>query len=168
MDIKGYNNLYEIDDKFNIYRKGYWIVQKNSHGEYKRYMKPKLVKQTIDKEGYYSVSLSGKRVRLHRIIYENFVGEIPNGCVIDHKDRNKLNNSISNLRAVAQTINARNAELAIKPDIRKVGNKYSLRFSSGGVRKYYGVFNSFSEAKEQYNKLYQERQKYYYDVGLYL
>ena len=72
MDIKGYNNLYEIDDKFNIYRKGYWIVQKNSHGVYKRYMKPKLIKQTIDKEGYYSVSY--------------FIMELINGDVVMDKN----------------------------------------------------------------------------------
>ena len=98
MDIKGFNGLYQIsDDGTKVLRKGYWITQKNQHGEYKRYMKPKECKVCIDNEGYYSVALNGKHHRLHRLIYEAFVGDIPDGFVIDHKNGNKLDNSLDNI-----------------------------------------------------------------------
>ena len=168
MDIKGYNGLYQIsDDGTKVTRMGYWVTQKNQYGEYKRYMKPKECKIYIDNEGYYSVCLNGRKNRLHRLIYETFIGDIPEGYVIDHKNRDKLDNSLSNLRAVPQCINARNVELAKRPNIRKVGNKCCLMFQSDGERKYYGMFNTYEEAKKKYDDLYQERQKHYTEIGLF-
>jgi len=34
---------------------------------------------------------------VHRLVYETFVGAIPNGYEINHKDGNKVNNELSNL-----------------------------------------------------------------------
>ena len=167
MDIKGYDGLYQIsDDGTKVYRKGYWVTQKNQHGEYKRYMKPKECKMYIDNEGYYSDSLNGNHVRLHKLIYETFVGDIPDVYVIDHKNGNKLDNSTSNLGAIPQHLNARNAVLARRPDIRKIGNKYFLRFSSDGERKYYGMFETYDDAEKKYNELYIQRQNHYTTICL--
>ena len=44
---------------------------------------------------------------LARLKYLTFIGEIPEGCTIDHIDGNSLNNSMDNLRAVTPEINAR-------------------------------------------------------------
>lgn len=44
--------------------------------------------------GYYS-SEAGKL--LHRVIWEEHYGPVPEGCVIHHKDDNKTNNDIDNL-----------------------------------------------------------------------
>ena len=168
MEIKGFNGLYQIsDDGTKVLRKGYWVTQKNQYGEYKRYMKPKECKVNIDNEGYYSVTLNGTRIRLHRILYETFIGDIPDGYVIDHKNGNRLDNSLDNLRAVPQNLNSRNTVLAKRPDIRKRGNKYFLRFSSDGDRKYYGMFNSYDEAEKKYNELYVQRQNHYTETGLF-
>ena len=168
MEIKGFNGLYQIsDDGTKVLRKGYWVTQKNQYGEYKRYMKPKECKVNIDNEGYYSVTLNGTRIRLHRILYETFIGDIPDGYVIDHKNGNRLDNSLDNLRAVPQNLNSRNTVLAKRPDIRKRGNKHFLRFSSDGDRKYYGMFNSYDEAEKKYNELYVQRQNHYTETGLF-
>lgn len=37
---------------------------------------------------------------LHRLIYETFIGDIPQGMQINHKDENKMNNDIENLEVV--------------------------------------------------------------------
>lgn len=154
------------EDGTEITRKGYYVEQTNQHGKYQRYMKPKKCKISIDNEGYYAVVLNGKRERLHRLIYENLVGEIPEGYVIDHINGNKLDNSINNLRIVKQAVNARNVVLAKRLDIRKSGNKFFLRFSTDGDRKYYGMFDSFDSAKSKYDELYQEREQHYKNNGL--
>ena len=44
----------------------------------------------------------------HRIVWELFNGEIPDGMIIDHIDQNPLNNKIENLRCVTNQINLRN------------------------------------------------------------
>ena len=48
--------------------------------------------------GYAVLNFRGKQYAQHRIIWELFHGAIPDGMTIDHIDRNKQNNLISNLR----------------------------------------------------------------------
>jgi hypothetical protein len=46
----------------------------------------------------------------HRIIWEMHNGNIPDGYVIDHADRNPLNNRIENLRIASRSENAMNSK----------------------------------------------------------
>jgi len=53
---------------------------------------------------------------VHRIVWETFVGEIPEGLQINHKDGNKLNNHLSNLEVVTPKENMRHAvRTGLKP-----------------------------------------------------
>ena len=53
--------------------------------------------------GYYLSSLiNGKRVRLHRYVWEYYNGAIPKGYHIHHKDHNKDNNDIDNLELLTE------------------------------------------------------------------
>lgn len=54
------------------------------------------------------VSINTIKYKIHRVIWSIFNGDIPEGYVIDHVDKNPWNNEISNLRCVTQQINARN------------------------------------------------------------
>ena len=51
---------------------------------------------------------NGKLFRVHRAIYESFVGEIPEGYVIDHINTIKDDNRLENLRCVTPKENANN------------------------------------------------------------
>lgn len=55
----------------------------------------------IDNKKYYRIT-SGKegnnKKLLHRLMFEDFYGRIPEGCNVHHKDGNKLNNCIMNLQ----------------------------------------------------------------------
>ena len=54
------------------------------------------------KSGYYLSSyIEGKRIRLHRYIWEKVNGKIPKGYDIHHIDHNKDNNDISNLELIS-------------------------------------------------------------------
>jgi len=48
--------------------------------------------------GYAEVRFGTKLIKAHKVIYEVFIGNIPDGYDVDHIDRNRLNNSLSNLR----------------------------------------------------------------------
>lgn len=54
------------------------------------------------KTGYYlSGVVNGKRVRLHRYVWEKYNGKIPKGYDIHHIDHNKDNNEINNLEIIS-------------------------------------------------------------------
>jgi hypothetical protein len=52
----------------------------------------------IKRNGYYKVVLRNKDYRLHNIIWNWHYGAIPMGKTVDHIDKDKSNNHISNLR----------------------------------------------------------------------
>lgn len=61
--------------------------------------------------GYWVVRSGGVKFYAHRLVWEIFNGEIEEGLEIDHKDGNKSNNSIGNLRKVTKKVNARNRSM---------------------------------------------------------
>lgn len=58
--------------------------------------------------GYYRVTLNGKVHNVHRLIWEEANGPIPEGYVIDHINGDTLDNTLSNLRAVPRGANRAN------------------------------------------------------------
>ena len=50
--------------------------------------------------GYPTIFVNGKNVLLHRYVWENERGKIPDGYEIHHKDKNRLNYSVDNLELV--------------------------------------------------------------------
>lgn len=61
-----------------------------------------------NRAGYRSVRLKGRYYRLHRLIWVWHNGAIPSYLWVDHKDRNRANNAIENLRLVTPSQNALN------------------------------------------------------------
>ena len=92
----------------NGYEKYYTI---NEEGEvYSKYRKRLLIPSKTN--GYLSIELNvnglRKRISIHRLIAIHFIPNPNNYPIIDHIDRNKLNNSIKNLRWTTYSINNRN------------------------------------------------------------
>ena len=46
-----------------------------------------------------------KRIFIHRLVYQTFIGEIPNGYQIDHRDNNPQNNKLENLQLLTHSEN---------------------------------------------------------------
>lgn len=58
--------------------------------------------------GYLHVRIDGRLYYTHRIVAQAYFGEIPEGCEIDHINRDRLNNAVENLRIVTPSENHRN------------------------------------------------------------
>ena len=56
---------------------------------------------------YVDIYVDGRQrhIPIHRIVYMSWIGEVPQGMQINHKDDNQLNNSVSNLYAGSQKDN---------------------------------------------------------------
>ena len=48
---------------------------------------------------------------IHVLVYKAFIGEIPDGCVVDHINTNKFDNRISNLEAVTYKVNSQRSAI---------------------------------------------------------
>lgn len=73
---------------------------------------------------YLAITVNKKTVLFHRLVYETYKGDIPEGMEIDHKDGNKHNNKLTNLEAVTPEENIDRAS--------KMGNHHK-RFSNAQV-----------------------------------
>lgn len=83
---------------------------------------------TVDKQGYVVWKISAGRVYLHKIVAARSIGkEIGPGKVVDHIDRNKLNNSRSNLRVVSPAQNILNRGLLANNKSGYIGVYLNLR-----------------------------------------
>lgn len=83
-DIKGYEQLYQVS---NLGR-----VKRITTG---KILKPNVVRNyfriRLCKEGCY------KNISIHRLVYETFVGEIPEGMQVNHINERKNDNRLENL-----------------------------------------------------------------------
>lgn len=70
---------------------------------------PKLRKLRVNRHGYHQINLfvNGRRtyICVHRLLWMAFKGPIPTHLQINHKDGQKLNNTLRNLELVTQSEN---------------------------------------------------------------
>lgn len=113
-------------------------------------------KGTVTKAGYVSTVWNGKRYYAHRLIWLWFNGEWPDG-VIDHIDRNPLNNKIENLRTATKSENAMNSSVtSAKSGVKGVRwyaplRKYHARLMKDGKEVHIGYFSGINEAETALN-----------------
>ena len=168
-DIKGFEGLYQMSENREVRKLPHTVTQTVNGITYTRRISGHKIVQGIDVLGYLYVSLNGENYRIHWLFYNTFIGD-SSGYVIDHIDRNKLNNDPSNLRLLTQKGNVYNRTMPYKPDIqdcskyqvyknKENSHPYLLRFGENGVRKRIGYFKTYEEAENKYRELYEERQK---------
>lgn len=96
-DIERYEEYYQVSNLGNIRSKD--RLKWNGKAYYKQ--KGVIKKKTIRADGYFVVNLSvegrGKTHLVHRLIALAFIPNKNNLPVINHRDGNKLNNSLENL-----------------------------------------------------------------------
>jgi hypothetical protein len=110
--------------------------------------------------GYAYVQIGKTKYKLHRVIWLHYYGKWPDNDV-DHRDLNKINNSIRNLRSVTDFENSRNkrvlssSKLGVKGVRRDKRNKlrpYTAIIQVNKVRRDIGYFATLEEAAEAYRK----------------
>lgn len=113
-DIPKYENLYQVSNFGRVKslpryihwtHKNYSIIQTNS-----KYIPEKILCQNKKRSGYYEVKLyNGKTANyflVHRLVAKLFIPNINNFSQVNHKDENKLNNSVENLEWCDSKYNA--------------------------------------------------------------
>ncbi len=99
--------------------------------------------------GYVYSDFLGKKIYLHRFIMN--VHNSKDGKVIDHKNRNKLDNRRANLRICTHAQNLRNLSICSNSNtgyrnIYRKGKKFCLMSNYQGHVTYFGTYSSIQEA----------------------
>lgn len=91
--------------------------QVSSDGQVKNVATGKIYAQRLNSKGYVIVRIFGKNHRVHRLVAEAFIPNPMNLPYVNHKDENKLNNSMDNLEwcdhLYNQNFGTRNKRMAI-------------------------------------------------------
>ena len=138
-DIKDYPN-YMVSNLGIVKSIGRWVY-KEYRG--KRWQREKILKSSVNKDGYLFVGLYKNRkvkyFRIHRLVAEAFIKNPNNYPQVNHKDENKQNNCVKNLEWCDAkynnnygTKNKRIAEKLSKPvlQIDKITNEVIAEFPS--------------------------------------
>lgn len=141
---------FEIDEDGVIWRKEY--IDKRGHRRPR-----KKADLTSSNNGYLQVRLHNKWIRIHRLVYTYFKGDIDEDAIIDHIDGNIFNNHIDNLRLSTlrqnqqNRVEHRNGRLfgCYLPNGR---NKWRASIKLNGKKHHLGMFNTEQEAHEAYIK----------------
>lgn len=79
----------------------------------------RFVKPQLNGKGYLRVSIGGKLQFVHRLVAEKYIPNPEHKEQVNHKDGNKLNNSVDNLE---WTTNAENRKHAVKTKLHLRGD----------------------------------------------
>ena len=130
---------------------------------YKRSGNPKELKPRKNAKGYLKVLLpGGKNYFVHQLVAMAFLGHIPNGNTleVDHKNEDKSDNRLENLRILTTRENssicsyARKNGLPVGVDFRKNRGKFRATIQINGKQTSLGSFTTSEEAGQAYqNKL---------------
>lgn len=153
VDIKEYENLYQVSDQGRVRSLDHYIHMKaNSvRPECDILRKGKILNPVKDKDGYLVVNLSKdgltKKKKIHRLVAEAFLNcDNKNILQINHKDEDKTNNVVTNLEFVTCQYNI-NYGTRTQRAISKLG-KPVYQIKNGTIINY---FVSISEASRQTN-----------------
>ena len=138
-DIPGYEGMYAIDDKGNV-----WSYKCGRN---------KMLKPGNDSNGYYIVGLykdgDRKFFAIHRLVAKTFLPDFKESLDVDHIDRNKLNNNLLNLRMVTNQQNQFNKN-ARGFTWNKQAKKFKAQIVINGKRIYLGLFDTEEKARQAY------------------
>lgn len=166
VDIKEYEELYQVSNYGNIKRKKRNIPHINNSI---RVFNEKLLKLCIEKKGYSIIRLSKdnkiKSFKVHRLVALHFSENVDNLEFVNHVDGNKLNNFINNLEWVSNRENINHYLKSINKtskypgvSLKKDINKWHSRIRIGKIRYNLGTFineidayNAYIYAQKQYN-----------------
>jgi hypothetical protein len=160
--VKDYEGYYEVSSFGRV--KSIERIGLLRNGIHPVIYKGKILKISTDFNGYGFVTLCKnnikKTIKIHHLVSESFLNHVRNGFVIvvDHIDRNKLNNNLNNLQLISQRENTakkiNNSKFGTGVTYDKRSKIFISRLHNNGIREYLGCFKTEEEAKNAYiNKL---------------
>jgi hypothetical protein len=116
----------------------------------KKTKKWRIIKGTKHTDGYLRMRIDDKKYNMHRVLAHTFnILDLHDELMIDHIDRNRSNNCISNLRPATRQQNMFNQN-AKGYTWRKQQKKWEASIKLDGKSIYLGMFDKEKEAHQAY------------------
>ena len=138
--------------------KNYSNYEVSTFGNIRNITTRNILKGRLRGKGYYAVALFNengrKDVSIHRIVADTFIENENNKEQVDHRDGNKLNNRVENLRWIQNNENQRNRNISknnttgVKGVCYDKKNKsFNANITLDGLKIHIGCFKTLEEAK---------------------
>jgi hypothetical protein len=109
-DVKGLENYYQVSNLGNVRSKERFVIRGRG-GKYK--VECKNLNPSINSDGYFTgifrVDKRPINYKVHRIMAQSFMGEIPQGFEVNHINGIKSDNRLENLEVVSKSENIKHA-----------------------------------------------------------
>ena len=143
-DITGYEGLYQVSNKGNIYS----VERRDSMG---RECGGRTLTPKTNPDGYLRIALckngTTKQYLIHRLVTQAFIPNPNNYLEINHKDEDKSNNDVENLEWCTRKYN-----INFGTGIERATQKQSKKVKAINIKT--GEVLTFDSAKEAGNKGY--------------
>jgi hypothetical protein len=161
--VVGWEGFYEVSDRGRVKSLARIIthVDGHRHRVQERILKPTLINKGSSRYFHVTLCRDGgvrwKHAPIHHLVFTAFHGPIPDGFIVDHRDRVTLNNPSSNLRLATKSQNAMNSSKDRMPASGKKGviwhtktRKWQARITVNGKRRSLGYYDDIDAAAEAY------------------
>jgi len=146
---------------FEIWKKidGYDNYSVSNLGNVRNDMTNRILKAIIDVHGYYTVNLYNnchrKKHKIHRLVALAFIPNVENKECVDHKDNDKVNNKLENLRWATHQENVQNQSMSKRNTSKvkgvhfdKQNQKWRAVIKFDGKVTHLGYFRTIEEATQ--------------------
>ena len=149
------SSILEYDKLSGVFR---WKARPGECGNFNSKYAGKVAGSIDKKTGYIRISINNKLYQAHRLAWLMTYGEWPDEHDLDHKDMNRSNNAISNLREAKRSRNkgnqrkyATNTAGYKGVSFRKDKDMFTAGIGVNGRRIHLGYFATARLAAEAYN-----------------
>lgn len=143
--LKEGENMKEIIPNYYISKQGNVISTRYKKGHGIKELTPRL-----SNSGYLYVGINGKNYYIHRLLAEAYIPNPENKREVNHKDLNKLNNSLDNLEWVTSSENVRHAKKNCERKSKTSSNSGVLYRNEEKIQ----CFDSLQQAKIYCKEVY--------------
>lgn len=154
-DVKGYEGLYQVSNCGRVKSLGRHRVGRDG---VKKYYKERVIKLG-NFNGYRNIALwkdnRKKIIKIHRLVYQAFCGELVKGLYIDHIDHDPSNNNVENLQQISHRENCskdkwRHNCASNFVGVSRNGNGWRAEIMLNGENHHIGTFKTEEKAFNAY------------------
>lgn len=153
-DLPSQSKLREIFDFLPVTGELIWKPRKDRVSQWNGRHSGKVVGSVCGNDYRYT-KIDGRRCVVHRLIWKLAYGSIPNNMMIDHRDQDKSNNRLDNLRLATNGQNQFNKRAQTHKKFKGVYShkgKFKAEITHQKERFYLGLFECEVEAAKAFDK----------------